>query len=190
MEQTDEALVQQAVTLGDMAAFEVLVRRHQARILALQKRFSRDHALAEDLAQETFLRAWRKLSTFSNTGSFGAWLAKLAYHIFLQHRRRASTTREMTSPTESLDVADTPVSGVSDELPDLQRMLDILEHDEQLVLVLNYAHGLSNSEIGDVLNLPTGTVKSQIHRAKEKIRQQFRIGQPINTPAALGGSPR
>ena len=88
MELSDEALVQQAIGLNDLGAFEQLVHRHQPRILMLQRRFSGDRALAEDLSQETFLRAWRNLDSFRGTGRFSAWLAKLAYNVFLQHIRK------------------------------------------------------------------------------------------------------
>ncbi len=181
MEASDEMLVSQALSLGDITAFEQLVRRHQPRVLLLQRRLVRDHALAEDLCQETFIRAWNKLRTYKATGRFRAWLTKLAYNVFLQHYRRASRTpahMESIGQDGELDQACLvmPSTSLIDELPDLPKLLAILSGEEQTVMVLNYAHGLSNTEIGEVLGIPTGTVKSQIHRAKEKIRQQFQIG--------------
>jgi RNA polymerase sigma-70 factor (ECF subfamily) len=188
MELSDETLVQQAVGLEDLRAFETLVRRHQSRILLLMRQLSRDHALAEDLCQETFLRAWRKLSTFSNKGSFGGWLAKLGYNVFLQHLRRGNKERNTISSTEIAETLPAPSSGFSDELPDLQRLLGVVSPEERVVLVLNYAHGLSNSEIAGILDVPVGTVKSQVHRAKEKIRSHFRIGGEAG-PAGVKGAP-
>jgi RNA polymerase sigma-70 factor (ECF subfamily) len=179
MEQSDEALVQQAVGLADTEAFEVLVRRHQPRVLLLQRRLARDPALAEDLCQETFLRAWRKLATYDRRGSFAGWLAALARNVFLRHLRRTRRTRENEVGQGEDEVpADTAEGAVATtpELLDLERLLGAVSEDEQILLVLNYAHGLSSAEIAEIVGSKEGTVKSQIHRAKEKIRKHFGIG--------------
>ncbi len=188
MELSDEALVQQAIGLNDLGAFEQLVRRHQPRILMLQRRFSGDRALAEDLSQETFLRAWRKLDSFRGTGRFSAWLAKLAYNVFLQHIRKSGGHQQDVSidDPEAAELAMLQPGNI-DELADLPRLLSVLSYEEQLVMVLNYGHGLSNTEISEVLNIPPGTVKSQIHRAKDKIRRRFNIASGASVPAAGSG---
>lgn len=162
----------QVVTLNDVEAFAALVRRYQAKILLLQRRLVRDSGIAEDLCQETFLRAWDKMATFRGEGRFAAWLSKLAYNIFLQHYRKSSRAVEQSLPSDELPER---TSQLEDELPDLERLLGVLNTEEQLLLVLNYAYGLTNEEIGQVLDQPTGTVKSNIHRAKTKIRQRYRI---------------
>jgi len=176
MELSNEALVQQAVGLNDLGAFEQLVRRHQPRILMLQRRFSGDRALAEDLSQETFLQAWRKLDSFRGTGRFSAWLAKLAYNVFLQHvRKTGDRQQDISIDDQATAELAMPQPGNIDELADLPRLLSVLSYEQQLVIVLNYGHGLSNTEISQVLGIAPGTVKSQIHRAKDKIRQRFNI---------------
>ena len=185
MELSDEALVQQAVALNDAKAFEQLMRRHQRRIVLLQQRFCRDRSLAEDLCQETFLQAWRKLASFDNRGRFAGWLAKLAYNVFLQNlrknkKRNAHETPE--SPTSEA-VATTPSPAA---MLDLETMLAVVSEDEQVVLILNYAHGLSNSEIAEVLDTPEGTIKSQIHRAKQKIRDHFDLDPTTSQKRATG----
>jgi len=187
MEQSDEALVQQAVGLSDIQAFEALVRRHQPRVLLLQRRLARDTSLAEDLCQETFLRAWRKLSTYDRRGSFSGWLAALARNVFLQHLRRTRRTRESEvgqADDEALEGTAAVAVGTTPELLDLDRLLSAVSEDEQILLVLNYAHGLSNAEIAEVLGSKEGTVKSKIHRAKEKIRSHFGIGSTAAGAAA------
>jgi RNA polymerase sigma-70 factor (ECF subfamily) len=167
---SDEILVSQAVSLKDTEAFSELVRRYQAKILLLQRRLTGEPALAEDLSQETFLRAWQKLDTFRGSGSFGGWLASLSRNIFLQHIRRHRHQRH-ESP---LQEAEQPARERDDAaLADLDRLLGVLEVEDQVIMVLNYAYGLSNSEVADVIDMPIGTVKARIHRAKAKIRQQF-----------------
>ena len=185
MEVSDETLVSQALRLDDSDAFEALVRRHQPRVLLLHRRLAGDPAIAEDLCQETFLRAWRKLGTYQASGRFGAWLGKLAYNVFLQHVRRAGRAPAPGHVLELDAACELPANGAAlssdgagDEVPDLPKLLGILSQEEQVLMVLSYAHGLSNNEISEVLGVPPGTVKSQIHRAKDKIRKRFRIGVP------------
>lgn len=173
---SDESLVAQAVGLGDTAAFEALVRRHQQRIFYLHRRFTRDPALAEELCQETFLRAWQKLDTFEGRGAFGGWLARLAYHVFLRHRRRNPHDAE-TASLEQMPDQPAAAAGNGHE-PDLDRLLSVVGADEQRLLILTYAGGLSASEIGEMLGTSPGTIKSQIHRAKQKIRRHFHIEVP------------
>ncbi|MCZ6658275.1 MAG: RNA polymerase sigma factor [Gammaproteobacteria bacterium] len=162
----------QVVSLNDSEAFAVLVRRYQAKILLLHRRLARDSGIAEDLCQETFFRAWDKMATYRGNGRFAAWLSKLAYNVFLQHYRKSSRAIEASLHSEELPER---TSELADELPDLERLLDVLNAEEQLLLVLNYAYGLTNDEIGRVLDQPAGTVKSHIFRAKAKIRQRYRI---------------
>jgi RNA polymerase sigma-70 factor, ECF subfamily len=177
--ESDESLARLAAALGDPQAFEVLVLRHQQRIFYLLRRFTGDAAIAEELCQETFLRAWRKLATFDGRGAFGGWLTRLAHNVFLQYHRRGGNRMRTTS----LDDTETnfQIDGMlatepsADEAPDLPRLLAVVSEEEQRVLVLAYAEGLSLPEIGEILDLPIGTVKSQIHRAKQKIRRHFQM---------------
>lgn len=175
----DEALVAAVLALGDGEAFAVLMRRHQRQVYHLLLRLSRNHAAAEDLCQETFLRAWSKLERFEGRGSFAGWLCRIAYHLFLQHLKRQPPAHAM----DSLDAADqsspaasaltTPDHG--DLQPELDRLLGAVSDEERTLLVLSYAGGLSITEIATMLDRAPGTVKSQIHRAKEKIREKFAI---------------
>lgn len=177
---SDEALALQASALADDGAYESLVRRHERRTLSMLRRFTRDPALAEELCQETFLRAWQKLSTFQGQGSFGAWLAAVAYNVFLQHRRRHADrdriTDSLDDPGRGAELADRQGSNGADTgSAELDRLLAVVSEDERIVLTLSYAAGLSASDIGAMLDLAPGTVKSQIHRAKDKIRRAFDI---------------
>lgn len=177
MEPSDELLAAQAATLGDSTAFETLMRRHEKRIFHLLRRFTRDPALAEDLCQDTFLRAWRKLDRFEGRGAFGGWLSKLAYNVFLQHARRPPQPDRSLDDPDRTWAAEEALAGpeLALDTPDLDRLLAAVSPAEQELLVLTYAAGLSAGEIADMLGSTTGTVKSQIHRAKDKIRRRFNL---------------
>lgn len=190
MTPTDAVLARQAADLNDEAAFAELVRRHQQKILLLQRRLTGERALAEDLAQETFFRAWQKLDTFSGAGSFGGWLASLAYNVFRAHWRRHKRTFDEVP----IDEAVLPDRGNDESHADLERLLGVLPREDQVILVLSYAHGLSNTEVAAVLGVPVGTVKARIHRAKARIRERIDAGpsQPPTTAhpdATPGGHP-
>jgi len=142
----------------------------------LQQRLAGERGLAEDLTQETFLRAWQKLGTFSGRGSFGGWLASLAYNVFRAHWRKHRRQRDEV-PLDDLDLS--APSGDETGSADLDRLLGVLSRQDQVILTLSYAYGLSSTEVGQVLEMPAGTVKARIHRAKKKIRAQ--VDAPSST---------
>ena len=170
---SDETLITQAVELKDSDAFSELMRRYQSRILLLQRRLTGERALAEDMTQETFLRAWQKLHTFKGSGSFGGWLASLSYNVFLQFYRK-NRRQKLETPLDDIEIAD--VKRDETALSDLDRLLAVLDPQDQAIMVLNYALGLSNTEVAQVVGMPAGTVKARIHRAKQKIQQHLERG--------------
>lgn len=170
MTESDETLISRAVRLKDKAAFAELVRRYEKKVFLLQYRLAGERALAEDLAQETFLRAWQKLESFRGTGSFGGWLASLAYNIFRAHWRKHRRLADEV-PIEEVEVAAPERTDTDDA--DLERLLGALNREDQVILTLTYAYGLSNTEVAAVLDMPAGTVKARIHRAKVRIQAQI-----------------
>ena len=179
---SDEALVAKAAALRDTRSFDVLVDRHQSRVRAYLRRMTREPALADDLAQETFIRAWNKLSSFSGKGSFSSWLMAIAHNQFLQARRKMKRDRrlmdDVSATSEDFDMpAVAARSTIEGELPDLPKLLAVLTAPEQSVMLLGYGFGFSHAEIRDVTGLALGTVKSHIHRGKAKIREKFRLGE-------------
>ena len=166
---SDETLISQAVELKDSRAFGELVRRYQARILLLQRRLARDPSLAEDLAQESFLRAWQKLHTYRGSGSFSGWLAALSYNVFLQNRR-STRRRAETGLTDEHLGSETPDHSAA---ADLDRLLSVLPEQDQTILTLVYACGLTNVECGELLEMPSGTIKARVHRAKQRIQNHL-----------------
>ena len=136
--------------------------------------------MADDLAQETFIRAWDKLTSFSGKGSFVSWLMAIAHNQFLQAIRKSKRERrlmddleiEKGEPAMQLDASS---SATSSELPDLPKLLAILTGPEQAVMLLGYGFGFSHSEITEVTGIALGTVKYHIHWGTAKIGEMFRI---------------
>ena len=177
---TDEELVSLAVATGDQAAFGELVSRHQSRVRGWLCQLCGDAAEADDLAQETFLRAWARLNTFAARGRFASWLMKLAYNEFLQSARKGQRRRRLAQQFEAeahvhTATADESLaaSGRGSEIPDLPRLLAVLGEEERHVMLLGYGCGFSHAEIGEITGLAVGTVKSHMHRGKARIREAF-----------------
>jgi RNA polymerase sigma factor (sigma-70 family) len=166
-----EMLAQEAAA-GDAAAFGVLVRRHQGKLRGFLLRMTKgNHALADDLAQETFLEAFRKIAQFgqtqSGTGSFFGWLCAIAYSRYLMEARKRKL--------ESLDETD----GIAADVPepetasaarlDLEKAMARLAPAQRAALTLCFALGFSNEEAAVALNMPLGTLKSHVNRGREKL---------------------
>ena len=173
---TDQYLVTMAVSSQDTAAFGELIRRHQSQVRNFLRKLAGDINYADDLAQDCFLHAWNKLQTYTGRGSFIGWLLKVAYTTFLQSKRKSKRYAEVLDEAgHAQDVQDKSYTLPEDEVGDLDKFLAVLSEEERAIMVMSYACGLSHREIGDATELPVGTVKSVIFRAKEKIRTSFDI---------------
>ncbi|MGB5544601.1 MAG: sigma-70 family RNA polymerase sigma factor [Gammaproteobacteria bacterium] len=164
--------------LRDRASFAVLVTRYQSRVRGYLRQLTRDPALADDLAQETFIRAWEKLSSFSGKGQRVSWLLAIAHRQFLQSLRKRERSERLQTALEAQSSTDdgrgaSPSPQPDSDLADLPRLLSVLSEDERIALVLAYGHGMSHAEISEVTGMALGTVKSHIHRGKARIQQRF-----------------
>jgi len=175
---TDSELIARAQTIQDRAAFGELVRRHQSAV----RRFLRhliggDDALADDLAQETFIQAWRSLERYRGDALFSTWLLGIAHN----HARNARRRKRPAAPVDMPEAADesAPSPAQAAELSqDLETALGELSPQEQTALHLCYQQGLSHSEISAVLGWPLGTVKTSIARSKERLRKLLAAWNP------------
>ena len=178
MSQGDELLVARVVTLRDQQAFTILVERYQSKVRNYLRQLTRDAALADDLAQETFIRAWDKMDSISSGGRFSAWLMTDAPNMFLQSYRKSKRYGRLMEDLEYETTVMTSVenNSVSSEGTfDMPKYLSILSEEERSVMLLYFVNDLTHSEIADVSGLPLGTVKSHIHRGKFKIREHFEL---------------
>src|ERR1700759_2460903 len=151
--------------MSDQGDFTALLRANQSKVRGFLRRLTRgDAALADDLAQETFLEAHRKIDQFRGEGSFGAWLCGISWSRFLMDRRKP---RE--EPREAPDeTAPIHTSAASLARLDLEKAMAQLAPPERAALTLCYAFGHSHGEVAEILNLPLGTVKSHVLRGREK----------------------
>jgi RNA polymerase sigma-70 factor (ECF subfamily) len=175
-ELSDAALITRALLEGDRHAFGELVRRHQSAVRAnLRKMAAGNVALADDLAQETFIQAYRNLKHFRGEAKFSTWLYRIAYNVFVSDTRRI---REMplsdeTVEDEPAEERDNPHLRI-----DLERAMKHLSDAERAAIVQCYHNDLTHEEAAYVLNCPVGTVKTHILKAKEKLRVHLAAWQP------------
>jgi RNA polymerase sigma-70 factor (ECF subfamily) len=170
--QAAEEIVVALAVGGDDAAFSELVRRRQSWLRNLLRRLCRDGALADDLAQQVFLQAWRSLRTLRSAQAFGGWLRRLAVNSWLAHVRSRSTQPNLTATdADPIAVEEVATAGETHRQLDLDHALSYLSADERLCVVLAYSEGMSHSEISEATAFPLGTVKSHIRRGCERLRR-------------------
>lgn len=188
---------------GDQEAFGELVRLHERKVYNLAVRMMGDPQDGEDAAQEAFLAAWRGLAMFKGDSSFATWLYRLTSNACID-RLRKEKRRTAIAPSVSLDSEE----GESLPLPDLRydpaetverqerqaavrRCMDALSDEHRQVLSLREFSGLSYAEIGGMLNLEEGTVKSRICRARLQLRKLLladgNFSEPVSSKIAGRG---
>jgi RNA polymerase sigma factor (sigma-70 family) len=155
---------------GDTAAFEALVRQRQSPLRGFLRRLTRgDHALADDLAQETFFEAWRKIGQFRGEGTFASWLARIAYRRYLMWARQ----RKLEPLDEEADIPDG--GAAPDQRLDLEKAMTRLSLPERAALTLCYAQEYTQEEAADNLAVPLGTLKSHVARGREKLQKLLEV---------------
>ena len=156
---------------GDDAAFSELMQRRHAYVRNLLRRLCRDATLADELAQQAFVQAWRSMSKLRAPSAFGGWLRKLAVNIWLQHLRAHAESLE---PLPDEGVVDQGAASTITERLDLDAALALLAPAARLCVVLAYQEGLSHAEISSTTALPVGTVKSHILRGTARLREMLK----------------
>ena len=160
-----------AAAAGDVPAFERLYRRHAPRVHGVVWRLAGGvQARAEDLVQETFLRAWRNLDRFRNESLFSTWLHRLAVNTALMELRAARSRPDIGPGSVECDAAHEDNPG---QQLDLQRAIASLPPGARAVLVLHDIEGWQHKEIAAELDMATGTSKAQLHRARRLLRQRL-----------------
>jgi RNA polymerase sigma-70 factor (ECF subfamily) len=177
---------------GDEAAFEALFDAHKRRVYSLCLRMTSNTAEAEDLTQEAFLQLFRKISTFRGESAFSTWLHRLAVNVVLMHLRKKGLQQV------SLDEVDTshdePVKrdygdddrrllGTIDRIT-LSRAIEALPRGYRAVFVLHDVEGYEHNEIAQIMNCSVGNSKSQLHKARMKLREWLREDEKTRSSAS------
>jgi RNA polymerase sigma factor (sigma-70 family) len=169
---TDADLIARVLTREDQHAFAELVRRYQSPVRAFLTRLTRgDTHLGDDLAQETFLKAWRKLHTYRGSARFLTWLFGIAFNEFrtVSRQRKELSLDDIDGlPAEATQPAADSPSGLR---LDLTEALKQLHSSERAAVLLCCQNGLSHEEVAEVLDCPLGTVKTNVLRGKEKLKR-------------------
>ena len=163
--------------LGDKNAFEELVRRHQELVFSLAYKLTGNRELANDVAQEAFIRAWRAIQKFRGDSTFSTWIYRITVNT-------AWTLRKKAKKHYSLNIEDTQEPVVIDEKKDpeflainsdlssvLKKALDQIPVEQRIIVELKNIEGRSHKEIADYLDISVTAAKVRLHRAHQKLRQ-------------------
>mgnify|MGYP001827482186 CR=1 FL=1 len=179
LEPTGRALVD-AVISGDDEAYRVLVDREKEHVIGLCRRVLRDPQLAEDVAQEAFIQAYRALPTFRGDGPFGAWLGRIAMRMAVAKLKRpgdlqADPTREegwLIDPAGNIDPQTATLDG--ERRAQVRDAISALPEHQRRTVEMRFYGDMSLDEISSATGAPLGTVKSRLHRAMTALRGRLR----------------
>jgi len=168
---------------GDEAAFEVLYHLHKRRVYSLCLRMVSNPAQAEDLAQEAFLQLFRKIGTFRGESAFSTWLPRMTVNVVLLNLRKKglplvsleeTMETDEESPRKELGAQDLKLTGSIDRLQ-LQRAIEKLPPGYKTVFVLHDVEGFEHNEIAEMVGCSIGNSKSQLHKARLKLRDYLKF---------------
>ena len=170
----DAALVRAVQACDDRAAFAQLVQRHQSAVRTVLRRLTRgDLGLADDLAQETFVLAWRNIRHFRFEARFSTWIYRIAINAW---RSEARKKRELLLDADATEL---PADETAEDAPDivarmdLERALATLSDGERAAIAACYYADLTHEEAAQALGIPVGTVKTHVLRGKAKLRARL-----------------
>jgi RNA polymerase sigma-70 factor (ECF subfamily) len=184
---TDAELIARVLERDDRHAFATIVRRHQSQIRAVLRRLtSGDAAWADDLAQETFLSAYRNLRQFRGESRLSSWFYRIAYTRWLDSARtqrdRPEANDEPTASVRSVERADAR--------HDLERGLSLLRPAERAALALTYAEDMTHEEAANILEMPLGTLKTLVRASLQKLRRALEASPERTDTISLEGANR
>lgn len=179
----NEAEAIEKAKLGDAQAFQALYDKHKRRVYSLCLRMTANTAEAEDLTQEAFLQLYRKIATFRGESAFSTWLHRLSVNVVLMHLRKKSlpvvsleetTQGEDDTPKKDFGAEDLALAGSIDRLQ-LQRAVDDLPPGYRTIFVLHDVEGYEHNEIATIVGCSIGNSKSQLHKARMKLRDLLKL---------------
>jgi len=171
---TDAELILSVLERDDRRAFAELVNRHQSRVRTVLRRLTKgDFALADDLAQETFVLAWKNLRHFRFEARFSTWIYRIAFNAWQSEARKKHEV--LLDDPDAVQIADDSRAELPDAASriDLERAMATLSDGERAAIAACYYGDLSHEEAAQALGIPLGTVKTHVLRAKAKLRARL-----------------
>lgn len=155
---------------------QALVKTHQGQIRAFLRRMCLNEALADDLAQDTFLRAFQHMHQIDDNDKAKSWLFQIAYRIFLDHIRK--NKRRQILMDDNMPISQTTQAGPSGIKMDIEHAMNTLSPEQRAAVILCLSYGFSHPEAAQALGQPLGTIKSNIARAKHQLRSLLDAYEP------------
>ena len=165
----NDARLLEAARAGDARAMESLYREHSGRVYSVVRRLVGDDHLAEDVSQDAWVRAFEKLGSFRGEAAFGTWMHRLAVNTALNRLRRQGRRPEVESAAEPPRAPPEPDDRILNQRV-LGLALDCLPEGYRKVLVMHDVEGMTHEEIAEQLGVAIGTSKSQLHKARARMR--------------------
>ena len=176
---SDISLVTQVAVFRNKRAFDQIVRKYQSPVRRFLLNLTLgDEALSDDLAQDTFLKAYLNIGQFRGQASLQTWLMRIAYNVFYDYKRKAPSNLAApsnlpplgeASAAENYGAAASPSGGRLEGALDIHRALSLLRSEERTCITLQLIDGYAIDEIADITGLPANTVKSHLRRGKERL---------------------
>lgn len=165
----DSELINETLT-GDMAAFRMLVERHEGKVAGVVKGLLGDAPEADDVGQEVFIRLYESLASFRGDAALGTYVTRIAINLSLNELKRQK--RKATRFGSLREAEEKETASADDALHELlYREIENLEPDYRTVVILRMIEGYSVQETAALLNVPVGTVMSRLHRAQKKLKE-------------------
>jgi RNA polymerase sigma-70 factor (ECF subfamily) len=190
----DDADLIRATLDGDHDAFQALVERYEVRIYRLLSRFARDRMEAEDLAQDVFVKVFRKLHTFQQDSSFYTWLYRIGINTATDHLSRHQRRRlRLVEDVSALERGDRDDAGAATPLLEeelrqvTRRIVEGLPEKYRTILILREYEDLTYTDIAEVLGCSIGTVESRLFRARRRFKEALERTYPDLVPRMRGG---
>ena len=170
MSLSDSILITKVILKDDHLAFKKLVERYQSDIRGLLLRLTHGNKdIVDDLAQESFIRVYKYLSSYNAKAKFKTWLFRIAYNVFYEYYNK---NKIIQLDIDSVEVADQEYNNSNNAI-DFQQALKVLNQNEQIVIILHFEKGFTHKEVSKITKQPLGTVKTNIMRGKEKLKKFY-----------------
>ncbi|MCX2801799.1 sigma-70 family RNA polymerase sigma factor [Microbulbifer thermotolerans] len=171
MDLSDEDLIRRVVDEGDQRAYAQLVRRYQSQLrFSLRQLCGGDQALADDMAQEAFIKAYKALPAFRGDARFSTWLYRIAYNLVMSHKRKNAPEVDQEAVDRARSQESVEESHQLGMARDLNSAMSALSETQRQAVHLCMQRGFSHEEAASIMKLPLGTVKSHVNRARAKLQ--------------------